>query len=87
MFDDEILRVIWWIFTGIVIIAFTLTSGFDFGIGALLPFVGRNDLERRAVINTIGGTWKVTRSGWCCSAARCSRCDRWSTPRFSRVST
>ena len=58
MFDYEILRVIWWIFTGVVIIAFTLTSGFDFGIGALLPFVGRNDLERRAVINTIGGTWE-----------------------------
>ncbi|WP_139558601.1 cytochrome d ubiquinol oxidase subunit II [Methylotetracoccus oryzae] len=58
MFDYETLRVIWWIFTGVVIIAFTLTSGFDFGIGALLPFVGRNDLERRAVINTIGGTWE-----------------------------
>ena len=58
MFDYEILRVIWWIFTGVVIIAFALTSGFDFGIGALLPFVGRNDLERRAVINTIGGTWE-----------------------------
>ena len=58
MFDYEILRVIWWSFTGVVIIAFTLTSGFDFGIGALLPFVGRNDLERRAIINTIGGTWE-----------------------------
>jgi len=58
MFDYEMLRVIWWIFTGVVIIAFTLTSGFDFGIGALLPFVGRNDLERRAIINTIGGTWE-----------------------------
>lgn len=58
MFDYEILRVIWWIFTGVVIIAFTLTSGFDFGIGALLPFLGRNDLERRAIINTIGGTWE-----------------------------
>jgi cytochrome d ubiquinol oxidase subunit II len=58
VFDYEILRVIWWIFTGVVIIAFTLTSGFDFGIGALLPFVGRNDLERRAIINTIGGTWE-----------------------------
>jgi cytochrome d ubiquinol oxidase subunit II len=58
MFDYEMLRVIWWVLTGVVIIAFTLTSGFDFGIGALLPFVGRNDLERRAIINTIGGTWE-----------------------------
>lgn len=58
MFDYETLRIIWWLFTGVVIIAFVLTSGFDFGICALLPFVGRNDLERRAVINTVGGTWE-----------------------------
>lgn len=58
MFDYETLRLIWWLFTGVVIIAFTLTSGFDFGVCALLPFVGRNDLERRAVINSVGGTWE-----------------------------
>jgi cytochrome d ubiquinol oxidase subunit II len=58
MFDYETLRVIWWLFTGVVIIAFVLTSGFDFGICALLPFLGRNDLERRAIINTVGGTWE-----------------------------
>ncbi len=27
------------------------------GVGALLPFVGRNDLERRAVLNTVGPHW------------------------------
>ncbi|CAL1240178.1 cytochrome d ubiquinol oxidase subunit II [Candidatus Methylocalor cossyra] len=58
MFDYETLRFIWWLFTGVVIIAFVLTSGFDFGICALLPFLGRNDLERRAIINTVGGTWE-----------------------------
>jgi len=58
MFDYETLRFIWWLFTGVVIIAFVLTSGFDFGICALLPFLGKNDLERRAIINTVGGTWE-----------------------------
>ena len=58
MFDYETLRFIWWLFTGVVIIAFILTSGFDFGICALLPFLGKNDLERRAIINTVGGTWE-----------------------------
>jgi cytochrome d ubiquinol oxidase subunit II len=58
MFDYEILRAIWWIFTGVVIIAFVLTSGFDFGVCALLPFLGKSDLERRAIINTVGGTWE-----------------------------
>ncbi|SMF96663.1 cytochrome d ubiquinol oxidase subunit II [Methylomagnum ishizawai] len=58
MFDYETLRFIWWLFTGVVIIAFVLTSGFDFGICALLPFLGKTDPERRAIINTVGGTWE-----------------------------
>lgn len=58
MFDYESLRLIWWLFTGVVIIAFVLTSGFDFGVCALMPFIGRTDHERRAIINTVGGTWE-----------------------------
>lgn len=57
MIDYETIRVIWWLFIGVVAIAFTVTEGFDFGIGALLPFVGRTDVERRVIINTIGPTW------------------------------
>ncbi|MDF9392830.1 MULTISPECIES: cytochrome d ubiquinol oxidase subunit II [Methylococcus] len=57
MFDYETMRVIWWAITGAVATGFVLTVGFDFGIGALLPFIGRNDVERRVVINTIGPTW------------------------------
>ncbi|QXP88163.1 cytochrome d ubiquinol oxidase subunit II [Methylococcus capsulatus] len=57
MFDYETMRVIWWVITGAVATGFVLTVGFDFGIGALLPFIGRNDVERRVVINTIGPTW------------------------------
>ncbi|QXP84081.1 cytochrome d ubiquinol oxidase subunit II [Methylococcus sp. ANG] len=57
MFDYETMRVIWWVITGAVTTGFVLTVGFDFGIGALLPFIGRNDVERRVVINTIGPTW------------------------------
>ncbi|GAA0268176.1 cytochrome d ubiquinol oxidase subunit II [Actinomadura nitritigenes] len=45
-----------------VIIAFLWTSyffleGFDFGVGILLPVLGRDDVERRVVINTIGPVW------------------------------
>jgi cytochrome d ubiquinol oxidase subunit II len=45
-----------------VIIAFLWTSyffleGFDFGVGMLLPVLGRDDVERRVVINTIGPVW------------------------------
>lgn len=58
MFDYETIRLIWWIFIGVVAIAFALTEGFDFGAGTLLPFLGKTDLERRVVINTVGGTWE-----------------------------
>lgn len=58
MFDYETIRLIWWLFIGVVAIAFALTEGFDFGAGTLLPFVGKTDLERRVILNTVGGTWE-----------------------------
>lgn len=58
MFDYESIRLIWWVFIGVVAIAFAVTEGFDFGIGALLPFLGRSDTERRVIINTVGATWE-----------------------------
>ncbi len=58
MFDYETIRLIWWLFIGVVAIAFALTEGFDFGVCTLLPFVGKTDLERRVIINTVGATWE-----------------------------
>ena len=42
----------WW-----VMLLFSVTGGFDLGAGTLLPFLGRNDLERRVVVNIVGPTW------------------------------
>ncbi len=58
MFDYEVMRLIWWVFIGVVAIAFAVTEGFDFGVCTLLPFVAKSDLERRVVINTVGATWE-----------------------------
>jgi cytochrome d ubiquinol oxidase subunit II len=58
MFDYETLRLIWWVLLGTLLIGFALTDGFDLGVAALLPFVGRTDAERRMVINSIGPTWE-----------------------------
>jgi cytochrome d ubiquinol oxidase subunit II len=58
MFDYETIRLIWWVLIGVVAIAFALTEGFDFGIGTLLPFIGKTDIERRVIINTVGATWE-----------------------------
>ncbi|WP_417244650.1 cytochrome d ubiquinol oxidase subunit II [Celeribacter sp.] len=54
----EVLRVIWWLLLGVLLIGFAVTDGFDLGVGALLPFVGKTDKERRVVINTIGPVWE-----------------------------
>lgn len=57
IFDYETLKVIWWLFVGVLLIGFAITDGFDLGVGALLTIVGRNDIERRVIINSIGPTW------------------------------
>lgn len=54
----DILRLIWWALLGIILIGFAVTDGFDLGVGTLLPFVARNDTERRIAINTIGPVWE-----------------------------
>lgn len=57
MIDYEVLRVIWWVLIGILLIGFAISDGFDLGVGALLTLVGRTDDERRVMINTIGPHW------------------------------
>ena len=57
MFDYESLKLIWWLVIGILFIGFAVTDGMDMGVGGLLPFVAKNDVERRVVINTIGAHW------------------------------
>src|SRR6202050_5209462 len=58
MTEYEILRFIWWALLGILLIGFAIMDGFDLGTAALLPFVARNDVERRVTINTVGPVWE-----------------------------
>jgi len=55
--DYEVLRLIWWLFLGVLLIGFAIMDGFDLGVAMLLPFVARDDTERRITINTIGPFW------------------------------
>jgi cytochrome d ubiquinol oxidase subunit II len=55
--DYEMLRLIWWLFLGVLLIGFAIMDGFDLGVAILLPFVARTDIERRVTINTIGPFW------------------------------
>jgi cytochrome d ubiquinol oxidase subunit II len=56
--DYETLRLLWWALLGILLIGIAVMDGFDMGTAMLLPFVGRSDIERRIVINTIGPVWE-----------------------------
>lgn len=56
--DYEVLRLIWWLFLGALLIGFAITGGYDLGVAALLPFVARNDTERRIAINAIAPFWE-----------------------------
>jgi cytochrome d ubiquinol oxidase subunit II len=51
------LNTIWFILIAVLFIGFFVLEGFDYGVGILLPFLGKNDVERRAIINTIGTHW------------------------------
>jgi cytochrome d ubiquinol oxidase subunit II len=57
MFDYPTLKIIWWLLIGVLLIGFAIMDGHDMGVGTLLPFVGRSDIERRVVINTVGPHW------------------------------
>jgi cytochrome d ubiquinol oxidase subunit II len=41
----------------VLFVGFFFLEGFDFGVGILLPFIAKNDKQRRMVINTIGPHW------------------------------
>lgn len=56
--DYPTLRLIWWLLLGILLIGFAVMDGFDLGVAALLPAVGRTDEERRVMLNVIGPVWE-----------------------------
>ncbi|NLS43277.1 cytochrome d ubiquinol oxidase subunit II [BEV proteobacterium] len=57
MFEYEVLRFIWWLLIGVLMIGFAITDGFDMGVGVLVRVMGRNDVERRIMINSIAPHW------------------------------
>jgi len=58
MLTYETLRIIWWLILGVLLIGFAVTDGFDMGVGAIFRFVGRDDDERRALLESIEPVWE-----------------------------
>ncbi len=51
------LNTLWFILIAVLFAGFFFLEGFDYGVGILLPFLGKDDAERRVIINTIGPFW------------------------------
>lgn len=58
MFDYATLKFLWWVLVLFLLTGFAVMDGFDMGVGALLPFIGKNDSERRVLINSIAPHWE-----------------------------
>jgi cytochrome d ubiquinol oxidase subunit II len=51
------LNTLWFVLISVLFIGYFFLEGFDFGVGILLPFLGKDDTDRRIIINTIGPFW------------------------------
>ena len=51
------LETVWFCIIAFFWTGYLFLEGFDFGVGMLLPVLGRNDTERRVMVNTIGPVW------------------------------
>jgi cytochrome d ubiquinol oxidase subunit II len=58
MLDYAMLRVIWWLLLGALLIGFAITDGFDLGVGAIFRFIGRTDSERQALLGAVEPVWE-----------------------------
>jgi len=53
----ETLQTIWFLLIAVLWVGYFILEGFDFGVGVLLPFVSKNEADRRAVLTTLGPVW------------------------------
>lgn len=54
----DVLRLIWWLLLGVLLVGFAVTDGFDLGAMGLLRATAKTDVERRTAINSVGPVWE-----------------------------
>nr|MBA2815188.1 Cytochrome d ubiquinol oxidase subunit 1 [Candidatus Pantoea persica] len=57
MFDYKVLRFVWWLLIGILLVGFAVADGFNMGVGMLTRLMGSNDTERRIMVDSIAPHW------------------------------
>jgi len=51
------LQITWYILMYVLITGYVILDGFDLGVGLLLPFITKNETQRRTLLNAIGPFW------------------------------
>ena len=64
------LAYLWFWIVGFLFVGYFVLDGFDFGVGMSLPFLGKDDISRRQIINTIGPVWDLNET-WVIVAGAC----------------
>ncbi len=64
------LAYLWFWIVGVLFVGYFVLDGFDFGVGMSLPFLGKDDVSRRQIINTIGPVWDLNET-WVIVAGAC----------------
>ena len=57
MRDPNFLQTLWFLLIAVLWIGYFVLEGFDFGVGMLLRFLGRDQAEKRMIVHTIGPVW------------------------------
>ena len=53
------LNELWFVIVAFLFVGYFVLDGFDFGVGMSLPFIAKDDTDKRVVINTIGPVWDL----------------------------
>ena len=51
------LTTVWFVLIAVLWVGYFVLEGFDFGVGMLLPVLGRDETDRRLVLSSIGPVW------------------------------
>lgn len=51
------LNTVWFILIAVLFTGYFVLEGFDFGVGILLPFLGKSEEDRRVIVSTVGPFW------------------------------
>ena len=51
------LPIVWFLLVTVLWLGYFFLEGFDYGVAMLIPILGKNDKDKRVIVNTIGPVW------------------------------